>query len=100
MIGMRLILDVTQKCFRAVNRPSGPDFGLTATGKAPESGLRPVEGRPEGRFRPGSGGSFNYIFYVDFTQFRLFRTFRFKFQLWTTKLSRNDIIIQLFLEFA
>ncbi len=36
---------------------SGPDFGRTATGKAPVSALRPTEGRPEGRFRgfPGSG---------------------------------------------
>jgi hypothetical protein len=33
------------------NRPSGLDFGRTATGKAPKSTLRPAEGRPEGRFR-------------------------------------------------
>ncbi len=50
------LLYVTQECFRAVNLPSGPDFGRTATGKAPELALRPAFGRPEGRFRrfPGS----------------------------------------------
>ncbi len=38
-------------------RPSGPDFGQTATRKAPTSALRPAQGRAEGRFRcfPGSG---------------------------------------------
>ena len=43
-------------CFRAGDRPSGPDFGRTATGKEPKSALRPAEGRPEDRFRcfPGS----------------------------------------------
>jgi hypothetical protein len=40
-----------QKCFRAVNRPSGLDFGRTATGKAPKLALRPDFGRPEGRVR-------------------------------------------------
>ncbi len=29
---------------RAGNRPSGPDFGRTATGKAPNSALRRTEG--------------------------------------------------------
>ncbi len=50
------ILHVTQQWLRAVNRPSGPDIGRTATGKAPKSALPPAEGRPEGRFRcfPGS----------------------------------------------
>ena len=43
------ILNVTQQCFRAVNRPSGPDFGRIATGKAPKLALRPAFGRPEGR---------------------------------------------------
>ena len=38
-----------QYCFRTVNRPSGPDVGQPATGKAPKSALRPAEGRPEGR---------------------------------------------------
>jgi hypothetical protein len=53
------LLYVTQWCFRAGNRPSGPDFGRTATGKAPKSVLRPAEGRPEGRFRclPGSSSA-------------------------------------------
>ncbi len=39
-----------------MNRPSGPDFGRTATGKTPKPALRPAEGRPEGRCRcfPGS----------------------------------------------
>jgi hypothetical protein len=47
---------VTQCCSRAGNRPFGPDFGRTATWKAPKSALRPAFGRPEGRFRcfPGS----------------------------------------------
>ncbi len=38
------------------NRPSGPDFGRTATGKAPRAAPRPAVGRPEGRsrFLPGS----------------------------------------------
>ena len=40
---------VMQYCFRTVNRPSGPDLGQPATGKAPKSALRPAEGRPEGR---------------------------------------------------
>ena len=31
-----------QWCFRAAKRPSGPDFGWTATGKAPKSALRPA----------------------------------------------------------
>ncbi len=35
----------------AVNRPSGQDFGRTATGKPPKSDLRPAFGRPEGGFR-------------------------------------------------
>jgi hypothetical protein len=57
--GGRTIWDVfyfTQWCFRAGNRPSGPDFGWTATGKALKSALRPSEGRPEGQFWrfPGS----------------------------------------------
>ncbi len=34
----------------AGNRPSGLDFGRTATGKTPKSALRPAEYRPEGRF--------------------------------------------------
>jgi hypothetical protein len=40
----------------ASHRPSGLDFGRTATRKKPKSGLRPAEGRPEGRCRcfPGS----------------------------------------------
>ncbi len=41
-----LALYVTQWCFRAVNRPSGPDFGRTATGEAPsrwpKAGRRPI----------------------------------------------------------
>jgi hypothetical protein len=39
-----------------LNQPSGPDFGRTATGKAPKSPLRPAFGRPQSRFRrfPGS----------------------------------------------
>jgi hypothetical protein len=47
---------VAQSCFRPVNRPSGPDFGRTATGKAPKSALWLAFGRPEGRYRcfPGS----------------------------------------------
>ena len=36
-------LYVMQQCFRAGNRPSGQDFGRTATGKAPKSALRPAE---------------------------------------------------------
>ena len=41
---------------QAATRPSGPDFGRTATGKAQESALRLAEGRPESRFRffPGT----------------------------------------------
>ncbi len=47
---------VMQYCFRAVNRPSGPDFGRTATGKTSKSVLGPAFGRSEGRFWcfPGS----------------------------------------------
>ncbi len=41
---------VTRWCFRAGNRASGPDFGRIAIGKTFKSPLRPVEGRPEGRF--------------------------------------------------
>ncbi len=50
------LLDVTQQCFRAVNRLAGPDFGRTATGKKPKSVLRQAVGQPEGRCRcfPGS----------------------------------------------
>ncbi len=48
---LRCILYVTQYCFRAGNWTSGPDFGRTATGKAPKSELRPAEGRPEDPFR-------------------------------------------------
>ncbi len=44
---LSVILYVTQLCFRAGNRPSGPDFGRTATGKAPKLILRPAFGRPE-----------------------------------------------------
>ncbi len=43
-------LHVTQERFRAVHRPSGPDFGRTVNGKSPKSGLRPALGRPEGLF--------------------------------------------------
>ncbi len=39
-----LLLYVAQKCFRAVNRPSGPEFGQTAIGKPTKSGLRPAGG--------------------------------------------------------
>jgi hypothetical protein len=39
-----LVFYVTQSCFRAVNRPSGPDFGRTATGNAPKSALWPAAG--------------------------------------------------------
>ncbi len=55
------ILYVTQSCFRAINRPSGPDFGRTATGKTPKSALRPAFGRRAGfgafpvAVRPKSG---------------------------------------------
>ena len=51
-----LLLHVTQYCFRAGNRSSGPDFRETAIGKTPKSVLRPAEGRAESRFRffPGS----------------------------------------------
>ncbi len=42
------LLYVTQWCLRAVNRPSGPDFGRTAAGKAPKSALS--KSGPEGRF--------------------------------------------------
>ncbi len=51
-----ILFYVTQGCFRAVHRPSGPDFGRTATGKTPKLALRPAFGRPEGRCRcfPGS----------------------------------------------
>jgi hypothetical protein len=44
------LLYVTQYCFRAVNRPSGPDFGRTATGKTPKSAFRLGFGRPEAAF--------------------------------------------------
>ncbi len=44
------VLYVTQWCFRAGNKPSGPDFGRIAAGKTPKS----AEGRPEGRFRCSS----------------------------------------------
>ncbi len=44
-------LHVKQLCFRAGNRPSGPDFGRTATGNTPKSALRPAFDRPEDRFR-------------------------------------------------
>ncbi len=42
-----------------VNRPSGPDFGRTATRKTPKSAIRPAEGQPEIRFLffPGSSPS-------------------------------------------
>jgi hypothetical protein len=40
------VLYVTQYCFRALNRPSGLDFGRTATGKTLKSALRPA--RPAG----------------------------------------------------
>ncbi len=51
------IFYVMQQCLWAGNRPSGPDFGRTATGNTPKSALRPAFGRPVGRFRcfPGSG---------------------------------------------
>jgi hypothetical protein len=38
------------------NRPSGPDFGRTATGKEPKSALRAAEGRLGGRFLILPGG--------------------------------------------
>ncbi len=31
------LLYVTQECFRAVNRPSGPDFGRIGVGETPKS---------------------------------------------------------------
>ncbi len=46
----RCLLYVMLYCFRDGNRPSGPDFGRTATGNTPKSALRPAFGRPEGRF--------------------------------------------------
>ncbi len=41
---------VTQQCFRAGNRASGPDFGWILSRASVTIGLRPAEGRPEGRF--------------------------------------------------
>ncbi len=54
--------NITTLCYTIVPpgrksaRPSGPDFGRTATGKRPKSALRPALCRPEGRFKcfPGS----------------------------------------------
>ncbi len=36
------LLSVTQPCFRAGNRSSGPDFGRTVIGKASQSAVRPA----------------------------------------------------------
>ncbi len=41
------LLYVTQRCFRAGDRASGPNFGLIPNGKASNSALRPAEGRQE-----------------------------------------------------
>ncbi len=42
--------------------------------------------------RRGSGGPENLI-EICISEFRLFSNFKFKFQLWTTQMSRNDIRI-------
>jgi hypothetical protein len=46
----KILLGITQYCFRAGNRNSGPEFGWILIGKTSTSALRPAFGLPERRF--------------------------------------------------
>ncbi len=51
------IVYVTQWCFRAGNRASGPDFARILIGKHSKSALRPAEGQPRAILRLSRIGS-------------------------------------------